>query len=229
MYNGKSVLAIIPARGGSKRLPRKNIIDLCGKPLIAWSIEAAKKSQNVDDVVVSSDCNEVLEISSKFDIVTIKRPDALAQDSSSSGSVVSHVINTMKKNGKLYDYLILLQPTSPLRDDTDIDSAFSLLFNNNASALISVYKDNSKMLKAFKENSDGFIECISNNKYPFMRDQDLPEVYMSNGAMYIIKVSDFLQNNSFFTDRTIRYVMSKEKSCDIDTLSDLEKVKKIIS
>jgi|SaaInlStandDraft_4_1057021.scaffolds.fasta_scaffold24109_2 CMP-N,N'-diacetyllegionaminic acid synthase len=229
MLNGKSILAIIPARGGSKRLPRKNIIELGGKPLIVWSIEAAIQSQYVDDVVVSSDCDRILEISSEFDVNTIKRPNILAEDTSSSNGVVEHVINTMSRSGKLYDFLVLLQPTSPLRNHEDIDSAFNILFDNDASALISTYKVNSKILKAFSENSDGFIECISNNKYPFMREQDLPEVYMSNGAIYITKVEEFLKEKSFFTDRTVRYIMSKEKSFDIDTLSDLEAVKSIIS
>jgi CMP-N,N'-diacetyllegionaminic acid synthase len=229
MLNGKSILAIIPARGGSKRLPKKNIIELGGKPLIVWSIEAATQSQYVDDVVVSSDCDRILEISSEFDVNTIKRPNILAEDASSSNGVVEHVINTMSKSGKLYDFLVLLQPTSPLRNHTDIDSAFNILFDNDASALISTYKVNSKILKAFSENSDGFIECISNNQYPFMREQDLPEVYMSNGAIYITKVEEFLKEKSFFTDRTVRYIMSKEKSFDIDTISDLEAVKRIIS
>jgi len=228
MFNGKSILAIIPARSGSKRLPGKNLIEFGGKPLIAWSIEAALQSKYLDDIVVSSDCDNILEISSEFDIKTIKRPKSLATDSSSSSKVVSHVINTLKKKGQFYDFFVLLQPTSPLRGYEDIDSACNIIFENDASALISVYKTDSKMLKAFSENEQGFIECISNNKYPFMREQDLPKVYMSNGAIYMVEVKEFIKNNSFFTNRTASYIMNKEKSFDIDILSDLKAAKKFI-
>lgn len=222
----KRVLAIIPARGGSKGIPKKNIIDLAGKPLIAWTIEASYCSKYITKTIVSSDSDEILEVAKNHNSNILKRPDELATDISLSEIVVKHAIENMEEK---FDYIVLLQPTSPLRDTTDIDCAFENLFCSNATALISVCEYDNKILKAFKENEFGYIEGISNNKYPFMRRQDLPKTYISNGAIYIIKVDEFLKNNSFLTDKTISFVMSETKSFDIDTEEDLRKVEKYIN
>lgn len=222
----KRVLAIIPARGGSKGLPRKNIIDLAGKPLIAWTIEASLGSKYITKTIVSSDSDEILEVAKNYNSYILKRPDELATDISSSEVVVKHAIESIEEK---FDYVVLLQPTSPLRNTNNIDMAFDKLFSSNATALISVCEYDNKILKAFKENEFGYIEGISNNKYPFMRRQDLPKTYMSNGAIYIIKVDEFLKNNSFFTDKTISFVMGETKSFDIDTKEDLIKVEKYIN
>tara|TARA_B110000967_G_scaffold208664_1_gene261646 strand:+ start:2005 stop:2706 length:702 start_codon:yes stop_codon:yes gene_type:complete len=221
----KKILAIIPARAGSKGLQRKNVIDLAGKPLIAWSIEASLKSKYISKTLVSSDDNEILNISKKYGADTLKRPDEFATDISSSEQVISHALNAINET---YDYVILLQPTSPLRDVDDIDNAFKTFFSTDAKELISTSAIDNKILKAFKEKTNGFIEGISNNEYPFMRRQNLPKTFMSNGAIYIIKTDEFLKSNSFFTDKTISYLMDDMKSLDIDTLNDLEKIKKYI-
>lgn len=218
----KKVLAIIPARGGSKGLARKNILDLSGKPLIAWTIEASLNSKYITKTVVSSDDNEILNISKQYESDIIKRPDELASDTTASEPVIKHVIEELRKEKNEFDYVVLLQPTSPLRDVQNIDNAFDILFKSDATALISVCEIDNKILKAFKQNKDGFIEGISNNKYPFMRRQDLPETYLSNGAIYIIKVDEFIKNNSLFTHKTISYVMNEITSLDIDTTDDLE-------
>lgn len=221
----KNVLAIIPARGGSKGLPKKNIIDLAGKPLIAWTIEASLESKYITKTIVSSDSGEILEVSKKYGSEILKRPDELATDISSSEVVVKHALESVEEK---FEYIILLQPTSPLRSTLEIDSAFEKLFSLDATALISVCEYDNKILKAFKENELGYIEGISNNKYPFMRRQDLPKTYMSNGAIYIIKVDEFLKNNSFFTDKTVSFIMDEIRSLDIDTKEDLEKVKRFL-
>lgn len=222
----KNVLAIIPARGGSKGLPGKNIIDLAGKPLIAWTIEASLGSKYIAKTIVSSDSVKILEVSKKYGSEILKRPDELATDISSSEIVVKHAIESLEEK---FDYIVLLQPTSPLRDTINIDNAFEKLFSTDATALISVSEYDNKILKAFKENEFGYIEGISNNKYPFMRRQDLPKTYMSNGAIYIIKVDEFLRNNSFYADNTVSFVMDEIKSLDIDTKEDLAKVEKYIN
>lgn len=222
----KKVLAIIPARGGSKGLPRKNIIDLAGKPLIAWTIEASVNSKYITKTIVSSDSNEILEVAKNYGVHILKRPAEFASDLSSSEVVVKHTIDNSEEK---YEYIVLLQPTSPLRDTFEIDKAFEKLFSSEATALISVCEYDNKILKAFKENESGYIEGISNNKFPFMRRQDLPNTYISNGAIYIIKVEEFLKNNSFFTDKTISFIMDEIKSLDIDTKKDLEEVEKYIN
>jgi CMP-N,N'-diacetyllegionaminic acid synthase len=221
----KRILSIIPARGGSKGLPRKNIIDLAGKPLIAWTIEASLNSEYISKTIVSSDDDEILNISKKYNADIIKRPDELALDTTAIEPVIKHVVEELKIENLEYDYLVLLQPTSPLRYAKDIDNAFDMLFKNNATALISVCEIDNKILKAFKQNKDTFIEGISNNKYPFMRRQDLPKIYLSNGSIYIIKIDEFLINNSFHTNKTISYIMNEIKSIDIDTQGDLENVR----
>lgn len=222
----KTILAIIPARGGSKWLPKKNIIDLAGRPLIAWTIDASLQSKYITKTIVSSDSDEILQIAKEYGADILKRPDEFATDTASSEMVVEHALESLNMQ---FDYVILLQPTSPLRDKNDIDDAFEKLFALNATALISVCEFDNKILKAFKENKNGYLEGISNNKFPFMRRQDLPKTYISNGAIYIIKVDDFLKNNSFFTDKTISFVMGEVKSLDIDTNEDLDKMRRILS
>jgi CMP-N,N'-diacetyllegionaminic acid synthase len=225
----KKVLAIIPARGGSKGLPRKNIINLSGKPLISWTIEASLKSKYITKTIVSSDDDEILDISKKCGAEIIKRPNSLSGDTSTSESVVEHVINHLLSRKEKFDILILLQPTSPLRTFQDIDMAFDIMNNSDSTALISGYKVDSKFLKILVEGDKGYIGGIMNNKYLFTRRQDLPKVYDSNGAIYIVKMKDFIKNKSFMSNKTVVYNMSKEKSLDIDTSEDLERASRLMT
>ncbi len=222
------IISIIPARGGSKGLPGKNIIDLAGKPLIAWTIEASLKSKYITKTIVSSDNNNIIEISKKFGAETIKRPDELALDTTHSEPVIEHALKNIE-NIEQYDYLILLQPTSPLRDEKDIDGAIEFLIEKKASALISTKLIDNRILKTFKNDGNGYLEGIANNNYPFMRRQDLPNVYMPNGAIYIVSLKEFLKTKKLFTDKTISFEMSEEKSFDIDTKEDLKKIKKYMN
>ena len=216
------IISIIPARGGSKGLPKKNILELAGKPLIAWTIESSLKSKYISKTIVSSDCDEILNISSKYGSEILKRPDELARDTTPTEPVVEHILQNIKDLGN-YSYLVLLQPTSPLRDEKDIDEAISkLIQEKDATALISVKEIDNKILKAFKINNNGYLEGISNNKYPFMRRQDLPKVFMPNGAIYIISINEFLKTKRLFSDNAISYLMNEEKSLDIDTIDDFE-------
>ena len=222
------IISIIPARGGSKGLPKKNILELAGKPLIAWTIESSLKSKYISKTIVSSDCDEILNISSKYGSEILKRPDELARDTTPTEPVVEHILQNIKDLGN-YSYLVLLQPTSPLRDEKDIDEAISkLIQEKDATALISVKEIDNKILKAFKINNNGYLEGISNNKYPFMRRQDLPKVFMPNGAIYIISINEFLKTKRINSDNAISYLINKEKSLDIDTIDDFEKIKNYI-
>ena len=222
------IISIIPARGGSKGLPKKNILELAGKPLIAWTIESSLKSKYISKTIVSSDCDEILNISSKYGSEILKRPDELARYTTPTEPVVEHILQNIKDLGN-YSYLVLLQPTSPLRDEKDIDEAISkLIQEKDATALISVKEIDNKILKAFKINNNGYLEGISNNKYPFMRRKDLPKVFMPNGAIYIISINEFLKTKRLFSDNAISYLMNEEKSLDIDTIDDFEKIKNYI-
>ena len=222
----KRVLSIIPARSGSKGFPRKNIAQLAGKPLIVWTIEASIKSKFISKTVVSSDDQEILDISAENGAEIIRRPDNLATDTSKSESVVSHAINYFQSKGEEFDIVILLQPTSPLRDHKDIDKAIKIMNLAYTSAVISVSEINNKILKTFIKDSNGFLKGISNNNYPFMRRQDLPSVFMPNGAIFIVKIDNFIKNNSFYTNNTLPFIMDNDSSSDIDTKEDLMLIEK---
>lgn len=214
-----SFLAIILARGGSKRLPRKNILDLCGKPLIAYSIEAGLESKYIDKVVVSSDDEEILQISKKFGAKTIKRPDYLASDTATTFDAIKHTIESLEK----YKYIVLLQPTSPLRNSKHIDEAIELLEEKNASAVVSVCEmDHSPLWSNTLDDTlsmNNFLKDEVLNK----RSQDLEKYYRLNGAIYICKTELLLKEKSFFLkDNIFAYIMEKKHSIDIDDEIDFE-------
>jgi len=229
MQSNLTFLAIVPARGGSKGLPGKNIADLAGKPLIAWSIEAGQKSKYINKVVVSSDSDEILEIAQDFGAQPLKRPDKLASDTAASEPVIAHALVSLLQAGERYDYIVLLQPTSPLRNFEDIDNAIETMLRQKADALISVYEPPHTPYKAFKQNTQGYLEGLIDSETPFKRRQDLPKVYMPNGAIYIVNSEKFMKTGKLFTDKTIPYVMSIQRSADIDTLEDLQKIRETFS
>lgn len=220
----KTFLAIIPARGGSKRLPRKNLLDLCGKPLIAWSIEAALKSKYITKVIVSSDDEEILNIAKEYKADFIKRPDELASDTATTFDALKHTLENVGK----YDYVVLLQPTSPLRSEKHINEAIELLEEKSADAIISVCEMEHSPLwsNILDENLDmsNFLRDEVLNK----RSQDLPKYYRLNGAIYICKTEKLLENKGFFIKENIfSYIMKKEDSVDIDEEIDFIIAKEI--
>lgn len=219
MQSRKTFLAIIPARGGSKRLPRKNVLDLAGKPLVFWSIEAGLKSKYIDKVVVSSDDDEILNISIKFGADIIKRPVEFAGDTATTFDAIKHTIENIER----YDYIVLLQPTSPLRDEKHINEAIELLQTKNADAVVSVCKmDHSPLWSNTLEKSlsmEGFLRDEVLN----IRSQDLEKYYRLNGAIYICKTEKLLEEKSFFLKENIfAYKMDRESSIDIDEEIDFK-------
>ncbi len=220
----KRILAIIPARGGSKGIPNKNIVEVGGKPLMVWTIEAALKSKYITKTLVSSDSDTILEIAKKYQAQVINRPAELATDEARSEPVMAHALIELAENGDIYDYVILLQPTSPLRNTADIDAAIQLLLKSDATALISIYKADKHPLKSFTKNDDGYLNGLVNNDFPFMPRQQLPESFYPNGAIYLIKTAIFLQTGKLFTDKTIGFEMPIEKSIDIDTANDISTI-----
>jgi N-acylneuraminate cytidylyltransferase len=217
------VLAIIPARGGSKGIPKKNLIPFLGKPLLLWSIEAALNSDFITDVVVSSDNDAILDLAAKNKgVIAINRPKEFATDASRVEPVIKHVLEEM--NEKKYDLLILLQPTSPLRASEDIDNAFRQFLDTKASSLISVCAMEHHPYKAFKVNEEGYLKGIINDDFPFSPRQALPKVFRANGAIYIINTEDFIKTGSLLTDKSMYFEMPKEKSVDIDTIEDVRNI-----
>lgn len=226
MYKDKTFLAIIPARGGSKRLPRKNVLDLGGKPLIAWSIEAGLNSKYIDNVVVSSDDDEILNIAKKYNTDIINRPSNLASDTATTFDAIKHTI----ENSKQYDYIVLLQATSPLRGAKHIDEAIELLEEKGAEAIVSVCEmDHSPLWSNTLDNSlsmNRFLRDEVLNK----RSQDLEKYYRLNGAIYICKTDKLLKEKSFFIkDKIFAFKMDRESSVDIDEEIDFKIVKVLLN
>lgn len=227
MINPPTFIAIVPARAGSKGILHKNQKMVAGKPLISWTLEAAQSSKFLTKTVVSSDSEGILNIAKHHGIKGILRPYELATDDASSEPVVEHVLKSIE-GGFSYDYIVLLQPTSPARTGKHIDSAIEHLLKDEASALISVKETVFSPFKSFVVSQDGYLSGIVDNKKPFMRRQDLPQTYMSNGAIYITRTGSFLENNSFYTNKTIPFVMDRNSSIDIDAVEDLIEFERMI-
>lgn len=219
MLNEKTFLAIVPARGGSKRLPRKNVLDLAGKPLIGWSIEAGLQSKYIDKIIVTSDDNEILEIAHAFGSETIKRPAELASDTATSFDAIKHTIEKIKG----YDYVILLQPTSPLRTSQHIDEAIKLLKRKKANAVISVCEMDHSPFWSNTLPKDGNMTNFIRDEVKNRRSQDLQTHYRLNGAIYICQTETLLAEKSFLIKENIyAYMMDRKSSVDIDEKIDFQ-------
>lgn len=222
MYKGKSIIAVIPARAGSKRLPNKNIRKLRGKPLIAHTIKQAKRSRYIDEVVVSTDSKRIAAIAKRYGAsVPFMRPSRLASDSAKTVDVLLHVVDWYGARLRAYDVVVLLQPTSPLRNVSDIDKAIKLLFTKRALAIVSVClaEHNPCWMDILPKN--GSMKEYVKNKTLRKRSQDLPNYYRINGAVYVIYSEALRKMNDFYGDRTFAYVMPSERSVDIDSELDL--------
>jgi len=222
----KNIIAIIPAREGSKGVPLKNMTLVNKKPLIDWTIDAALHSKYISAIVVSSDSDVILNhVKQNDNVICIERPSNLAKDDTPTEPVIIQALEQLEE--KEFDVVLLLQPTSPLRTSEDIDNAYEAFIKSEATALISVTEPKHHPLKSFKKNDEGFLEGLVNDKFPFMPRQELPDVYQSNGAIYMIYKKDFLESHKLITTSTIPFVMSHDKSIDIDTLDDIKMVERL--
>jgi len=226
MLNGKTFLAIIPARGGSKRLIRKNVLNLHGKPLITWTIEAALESKYIDDVIVTSDDREILAVSKEAGADLIIRPSKLASDTASTFDAIEHAL----MNYGQYDYIVLLQATSPLRNSKHIDEAINLLAKKEADAIISVCKVDHNPLWSNSIPVDDSMHLFLEKQKKNIRSQDLPAYFRLNGAIYITNTRRLLDERTLFIESNIyAYKMSRTASIDIDEKIDLLLAKTILN
>ncbi|MBN2664059.1 MAG: acylneuraminate cytidylyltransferase family protein [Bacteroidales bacterium] len=220
--NSKDILVLVTARAGSKRLPNKNLLELNDKPLIAWTIQEALKSKYICDIVVSTDSQIIADIATKYGAsVPFLRPNHLANDLASSFDVIVHAIDFFK-NTKLYKYILLLQPTSPLRTTSNIDQAIEAFVEKKSKAVVSVCQSEhsplwSNTLPANLSMANFIRDDIKN-----MRSQDLPTFYRLNGAIYFAEIEYFIENKGFMGNQTNAYIMSSENSIDIDNLIDFK-------
>ena len=213
------VLAIIPARGGSKGVPKKNIKTLGNKPLIHYSIEAANQSHCVTDFVVSTDCEEILAISQQAGAKVIRRPNKLATDHAPVVAAVDHVLDILESARSKYDIITLLQPTSPFRTAIDIDNALTALINSDADTIISVYKVDDAHPSRMYTESEGQLIPYNRGNNAALRQQ-LPDVFHRNGAIYATRRNAFKAHQSLMSGKIIPYQMPLEQSVNIDNPLD---------
>lgn len=228
MYKNKKFLAIIPARAGSKGIPNKNIIAICGKPLIVYTIEAGKKSKYIDEIVVSTDSEIIKAIAEKYGAkVPFLRPNELSNDRAKSIDVVIHAMEYYKSDNITFDYIILLQPTSPLRTFKNVDEAIEKLIEGNGTSLVSVCKTEQNPI-FMRSIQNGKLKEVMRFEGTSFRRQDLPDFYIFNGALYINSYDMLIHQKKFVDADTMPYIMDKESSADIDTLLDVRLVEVIM-
>lgn len=219
MKNDKKIIAIIPARGGSKEIPRKNIKPLVRKPLIAHTIEAALESKYLDMVIVSTEDEEIAKISKKYGAEVKKRSKKLSTDTAKIIDVVLDLLNTLKTEKYQPEIIVLLQPTSPLRTVDDIDRAIETFLKNKCGSVISVCETEQSPYWDLKVRKK-YLKPLLSWKYFKMRRQDLDKVYTLNGAIYVTTTERLVKYKSFYGKKILPYIMPKERSVDIDSELD---------
>lgn len=220
MYKDKSFLAIIPARSGSKGLSDKNIKDLNGKPLMAYTIESAVKSKVFDNIILSTNSQKYAKIGNEYGAKTpFIRPNSLSKDHTSTIDVIINVLENLESMGKIYDYFILLQPTSPLRDEKNILESIDILFDKNANSVIGICELDHPSNINIKIKEDNTLDFEDSKN---VRRQDVGKEYRINGAIYICDIKYFMQYKSLYKEKAYPYIMNKQSSIDIDYIEDFK-------
>lgn len=227
MINDKKILAIIPARGGSKRLPNKNILIMNGKPLINWSIRAAINSKYIDKIVISTDDKAIKYIANMSkNVDVIDRPAELATDTATTFDVIEHTINSINEQ---FDYVILLQATSPLRTNHHIDESIELIDFKKADSVVSVSEINHSQLWTNTLPDDNSMKGFFKEDIKYKKIQKLEPYYQLNGAIYISKTDILLKEKTYFIkDNIFAYKMKKKHSVDIDEEIDFKLAEEIM-
>ena len=224
MYKNNKILGLITARGGSKGLPGKNTRPLLGKPLIAWTIDQAISSNYLDKIVVSTDSKDIADVAKLYGAeVPFLRPKYLATDTSTSIDVINHALDYLNEQDQHFEYIVLLEPTSPLRETSDIDSAIEDLINHSfrATSIVAVSKvEVAHPMFCVKLDENNFIGPYEKKLINQIRRQDIPKAYFYAGLIYISKITALKKNQGFNHDETLAYVIPKWKSPEIDDIYD---------
>lgn len=216
------ILAVVPARAGSKRLPGKNLLDLHGKPLIRWTLEAALDSQMIDLLVVTSDDDAILSEGKRLGLRTVRRPEHLASDTATTFDVLMHSLECLAEEGIRPARLMLLQPTSPLRKAQDIREALQCMDDTHADSIVSVCQCEHSPLWSNTLGPEGIMDNFLRPELLNQRSQDLAVYYRLNGAIYIARTEKFIEKKGFFMPNSRAHIMSSETSVDIDTFMDFK-------
>lgn len=227
-----NILGVITARGGSKGLPGKNIKELGGKPLIVYSIEAAQKSKLITHLIVSTDSEEIADVCKRHGAdVPFLRPKELAEDMTPHLPVMQHAVTFMeKKLGIVFDYVVILQPTSPLRTVEDIDGTIQKLIDTNAGSAVSLVEiTENHPIRIKKFDGDLVVPYCRGEVFEVDRRQDLPVAYKLSGAAYAMKRDTLLIKNVLWDDEVTGYIVPQERSISIDTIEDWKKTEKMFN
>ena len=229
MYKEKKVIAIIPARGGSKAIPNKNIKLVNQKPLIAYTIEPAKKSKYIDRLIVSTDSKKIEEVSLKCGAeVPFLRPAKLSTDTAKTIDAIIYTIDQLKMENENYDYVLTLQPTQPLRTTEQIDESIKMMVDHDWDSLVSISKVSTNPILIRTLKSDGFLKKLLNIRSD-VRRQNFDDYYKINGLIYLNRIDQYLTNSTSLNDNAHGYVIDSKYDLDIDTPDDLERFKHILS
>lgn len=222
MYQGHKILAVIPARGGSKGIPKKNITDLCGKPLIAYSIEQALACPYVDDVIVSTDSETIRDVAQSYGAeIPFLRPADLASDTARTIDALLYTVAELRKMGRDYDYLLLLQPTQPIREAFHLTEAIETLIASGQDSLVSVSAAKEHPILMRTIDAQGKLHTLLPVSST-VRRQDFPPVYKVNGSIYLNRLNASFNETTSLNDNDIPYIMDAQYAIDIDSMEDLE-------
>lgn len=229
MIVNRKVLAVVTARGGSRGLPGKNVRPLCGRPLIQWSIDTALACTEIDALVVSTDDQQIAAVAATAGAeVPFIRSSALASDKASSIDVVIHALDFLESNGRFFDIILLLEPTSPLREVTDIQSALQRMIDMNASAIVSVCRAvSTHPTFMFHTTTQGRLEPFTSASPTGVRRQEVEPLFYLDGTLYASAVESLRKHRSFYHEDTLAYEVSKWKALEIDDIDDFEMVEAI--
>lgn len=222
VQSNADLLIVVPARGGSKRLPGKNLMEMQGKPLIRWTLEAALESKVSGLIVVTSDDDAILAEGERSGVKTLRRPEFLASDTASTFDVLIHTLDSLAAEGISPKKLMLLQPTSPLRCAANIREALQLMEDTNASSVISVCLCEHSPLWSNVLGAEGNMADFLRPELLNRRSQDLPDYYRLNGSIYLANTEDFVREKGFFMTNSVAYIMGAEQSVDIDNHIDFK-------
>ena len=227
MKKKQKVIALIPARGGLQEIKNKNMVSIKRRPLIFYTIHEAKKCKQVDEIYVSSENKRILSYSRSLKIKTLKRPIKYSKKNSHPKYTVLHLINfLLEKNFDKNDLIVYLQPTSPLRKSQDISNVIKLMKTYKLFRCLSVTKNQKTIFKSFFLK-DKILKTVFDKSYINKRRQDLRETYFINGAIFAFSIKEFLKVMNFPSQKSLAYIMSENKSIDLDTTEDLKKLKKM--
>jgi len=225
------VLGLIPARGGSKGVPRKNIKLLCGKPLLAYTAESALASKRLSRVILSTDDEEIAAVGRACGLeAPFLRPAELAQDSTPTLPVAQHALRMLEEAGDHYDALCLLQPTNPLRRSQDIDACIELLETSNADAVATILPVPAEYNPhwVYFQDERGLLRLSTGEDTPIPRRQSLPQAFHREGSVYVVRRNVLMEGNSFYGSRFAGYLLDPAQSANIDTPEDWRQAEQLI-